>query len=163
VNFASLAKNIVLNRLEDRVIPLPIGLGRTTGISVFNWAASQPGAALHSFGEVVRPRTSEVLAPVGKHHCLCYRLDDLVGLPGLPFPTHLKIDVDGGELDVLAGSEQVLSDTRCRGLQIEIIDADEVQRERSRIVMDLLRANGFSLTGEFAHSFARVRDLQFSR
>jgi FkbM family methyltransferase len=163
VNFASLVKNVVLNGLQDRVTALPVGLGRTSGLFAFNWSGSRPGAALHSFGQIVRPRTSEVAAPVAHHHCMCYRLDDLVRFPGMPFPTHLKIDVDGGELDVLAGAEEVLRDSRCRGLQIEVIDTDDDKRERSRGVVELLGGFGYSLAGEFPHAFPRVRDLQFAR
>jgi FkbM family methyltransferase len=161
-NFASLVKNIVLNGLEDRVIALPLGLGRATGLARYNWANAQPGGALHSFGDIVRPRTGERVAPLAHHDCLCYRLDDLVRLPDLPFPTHVKIDVDGSELDVLAGAEDVLRDARCRALQVEVVDADDA-RTRSRQVIGILQAAGFSQTAEYRHNFPRVRDLQFAR
>ena len=161
-NFASLVKNMVHNGLQDRVIPVPFGLGRTTGLVRYNWASAQPGGALHSFGAIVKPRTGQVVAPVAHHHCVCYRLDDLVKLPDLPFPTHIKIDVDGSELEVLAGAHEVLRDARCQALQIEVIDADDA-RPRSREVIGLLEGAGFSLVGEYAHALARVRDLQFAR
>jgi FkbM family methyltransferase len=161
-NFASLVKNIVLNGLQERVIPLPLGLGRTTGLVRYNWASSQPGAALHSFGDIVKPRTGEIITPLAHHQCICYRLDDLVKLPDLPFPTHMKIDVDGSELDVLAGAEDVLRDQRCRTLQVEVVDADD-DRARSQSVIRLLDAAGFSLIAEYGHKFPRVRDLQFAR
>ena len=161
-NFASLTKNIVLNGLQDRVMPIPCGLGRTTGLVRYNWANLQPGGALHSFGDIVKPRTGEIVTPLAHHQCICYRLDDLVKLCDLPFPTHIKIDVDGGELDVLAGAEEVLRDSRCRALQVEVIDADE-ERARSRQVVGLLDAAGFSVVAEYGHKLARVRDLQFVR
>jgi FkbM family methyltransferase len=161
-NFASLVKNMVHNGLQDRVIPVPFGLGRSTGLVRYNWANAQPGGALHSFGEIVRPRTGEVVTPVAHHHCVCYRLDDLVKLPNLPFPTHIKIDVDGGELDVLAGAPEVLRDTRCRAIQVEVIDTDAACT-RSRDVIGLLEAAGFSLMAEYRHKLPRVRDLQFAR
>jgi FkbM family methyltransferase len=63
-NFASLVKNIVLNNLQEQVIPLPFGLGRATGLARYNWASAQPGGALHSFGDIVKPRTGEVVAPL---------------------------------------------------------------------------------------------------
>jgi len=161
-NFASLVKNMVHNGLQDCVIPLPFGLGRTTGLVRYNWANAQPGGALHSFGAIVKPRTGEVVTPVSHHECVCYRLDDLVKLPDLPFPTHIKIDVDGGELEVLAGAPEVLRDPRCRAIQVEVIDAEDA-RTRSREVTGLLEAAGFSLVAEHAHALARVRDLQFAR
>jgi len=161
-NFASLVKNMVHNGLQDRVIPVPFGLGRATGLVRYNWANAQPGGALHSFGAIVKPRSGEVVTPVAHHECVCYRLDDLVKLPDLPFPTHIKIDVDGGELEVLAGAPEVMRDPRCRALQVEVIDVDAA-RTRSREVTELLAVAGFSLVGEHAHALARVRDLQFAR
>jgi FkbM family methyltransferase len=161
-NFASLVKNIVLNDLQDRVIAVPCGLGRTTGLVRYNWANLQPGGALHSFGDIIRPRTGEIVAPLAHHQCICYRLDDLVKLPGLPFPTHIKIDVDGGELDILIGADEVLRDRRCRALQVEVVDTDD-DRTRSRQVIGLLDAAGFSVVAEYGHKFPRVRDLQFAR
>ena len=161
-NYGSLVKNIVLNGLQDRVIPIPCGLGRTTGLARYNWANVEPGGALHSFGIIVKPRTGELVAPQGHHACICYRLDDLVKLPDLPFPTHMKIDVDGSELDVLAGADDVLRDRRCCALQIEVIDADD-DRPRRQSVVRLLDAAGFSLIAEHAHKLTRVRDLQFAR
>jgi FkbM family methyltransferase len=161
-NFASLVKNIVFNGLQEQVIALPFGLGRTTALARYNWANFQAGGALHSFGDIVKPRTGEIVSPLAHHQCLCYRLDDLVKLPDLPFPTHIKIDVDGSELEVLAGAEEVLRDERCRGLQVEVVDAND-ERARSQHVIGLLEAAGFSLTGEYGHKFPRVRDLQFAR
>jgi FkbM family methyltransferase len=161
-NFASLVKNIVLNGLQDRVIPVPCGLGRTTKLVRYNWANVEPGGALHSFGAIVKPRTGEIVTPQAHHECICYRLDDLVKLPDLPFPTHMKIDVDGSELDVLAGADDVLRDQRCRALQVEVVDTDD-DRARSQSVIQLLEAAGFSLIAEYGHKFPRVRDLQFAR
>jgi len=161
-NFASLVKNIVLNRMQDRVIPVPFGLGRTNGIVRYNWANAQPGGALHSFGDIIKPRSGKIMAPVAHHQCICYRLDDLVKLPDLPFPSHIKIDVDGGELDVLAGAHDVLRDERCRALQVEVLDAD-AERMRRRDVVGLLEAAGFAMVADYGHKFPRVRDLQFIR
>jgi FkbM family methyltransferase len=161
-NFASLVKNIILNKLEERVTALPFGLGRTTGLMRYNWANARPGGALHSFGEIIKPRTGEVMPAFAHHQCICYRLDDLVKLPGLPFPSHIKIDVDGTELDVLTGAHDVLRDRRCRALQVEVFDADEA-RTRRKDVVELLEAAGFSMIADHAHRFPRVRDLQFAR
>lgn len=161
-NFASLVKNTIVNGLQDRVTALPFGLGARTAILPLRWANAEPGGALHSFGAIVRPRTSEPINPVAHHQCVCYRLDDLVQIPGLPFPTHIKIDVDGGELEVLAGALAVLRDPRCAGLQVEVIDYDE-EHSRSREVIGLVEAAGFRMVAEHPHAFPRVRDLQFAR
>ena len=57
----------------------------------------------------------------------------------LPFPTHLKIDVDGLEHLVIAGGKQVLADTRLKSLLIEVNDNLLQHRE----MVATLGAHGF--------------------
>jgi FkbM family methyltransferase len=161
-NFDSLVKNIQTNKLGDRIVPLSIGLGRETAIVPFNWASGEPGGSLHSFGEIVVLSHGEQKRPIGYHWCLSYRLDDLVALPGVHFPTHIKIDVDGSEIDVLDGGRKVLADPRCRAIQVEVVDPD-ISRSRSAEVCELMAQAGMTLAAEHAHStsYPLVTDLQF--
>jgi hypothetical protein len=68
---------------------------------------------------------------------LTYRLDDVVAQFGLPPPTHIKLDVDGAEAAVLAGSPAMLAEST-RTLMVEVAPDD---LELTRILRDL----GFSL------------------
>jgi FkbM family methyltransferase len=159
-NFSSLVKNIVLNHLQDCVVALPFGVGIETRMMPYHWATQEPGGALHSFGSMVRPRTGQRLKAVAHHDCMCWRLDEIVQFPGLPFPTHLKIDIDGGELDVLEGGACALSDERCQGVQIEVTDDGG---GRTAAVIERLEAAGLQLLGQHPHDFPGIRDLQFIR
>ena len=71
---------------------------------------------------------------------LAMTLDDAVESLGLPLPNHAKIDVDGGELDLLLGAQQTLASPGWRSLLIEL---DRTETERKRQVLELLRAAGF--------------------
>jgi hypothetical protein len=95
---------------------------------------------------------------------MCLRLDDLVQWHGLPFPSHLKIDVDGGELEVLDGARAVLADPRCRGVQVEVVDQDDTH-DRSRSVVSALTRAGLREAARFTRkpAFPQVTDLQFVR
>src|SRR5690606_23038118 len=106
--------------------------GAESGVARFNWHAEEAGSAMHAFGEIASLGRGPSPRPVAFHHCLRLRLDQLAAWEGLPFPTHIKIDVDGGELEVLQGSAEILRDARCIGLQVEIIDDDE-KCERSAL------------------------------
>lgn len=163
-NFASLVRNIQSNNLSEQVIPLALGLGAQTKIIPLNWVSEEAGGALHSFGKIVYLSPSKRQSVVATHHCICMSLDDLVQMPGIPFPTHIKIDVDGGELDVLIGAAQSLRDPRVHGLQVETVDPDE-SRTQSRSTIAKLAAEGFSVENEFAHGdhYPRVFDIQFRR
>lgn len=159
-NFASLTRNIALNGLGSRVIALPIGLGERTGLRKFNWATLEPGGALHSFGQIVRPRSGEIVDPKGGHACACYRLDDLVLLDGVPFPTHLKIDVDGSEMEVLSGAAETLADRRVRAVQLEVTMLDSA---RKAAIIAAFEGFGFSLVAEYPHPSGTVVDLHLAR
>jgi len=60
----------------------------------------------------------------------------------LPFPEHIKIDVDGDELAVLEGGAETFSDSRLKSLMIEI---DESDVEQSTKTHEILINSGFKL------------------
>ena len=47
-------------------------------------------------------------------------IDDLVAAGTIPFPTRIKIDVDGGEDAVVAGMQRTLADDRLHSVRMEI-------------------------------------------
>ena len=61
----------------------------------------------------------------------------------LPFPTHLKIDVDGQEPQVLVGATSVLADSRLKGLMLEIRLTEEAG------IVDALKEAGLTMVGRF--------------
>lgn len=140
-NFAQLCRNVVLNRCEDTVIPMPLALSSATGVQMFHYSGLEgfaAGAALHSVGTAVdehgRPFT-----PAGRHAVLSYRLDDLLDDLQVPGPTLLKLDTDGHELAVLEGAERTLGNARLRSILVELHDAPTDARRAAA----LLRGCGF--------------------
>jgi FkbM family methyltransferase len=116
LNIASLGANIVLNKVEDQITPLPIALSDATGMAIFALRSLEPGSARHSLGEEVSDEGStRYRQPV-----MTFRLDDLVDRMGLPLPNHIKLDVDGGELAVLAGAARTLASSSLRSMLIEV-------------------------------------------
>jgi len=115
--FAALSDNVVRNGAQDRVTALPVALGRSTTLETLHLRTLDPGAALHMLGGHQGPSGAAYRQPV-----MTFRLDDLVERFGLPGPAHVKLDVDGTELDVLAGAERTLSDP---GLRTVLAELDE--------------------------------------
>lgn len=162
-NHTAILKNALLNKLTDKVIALPIGLGEETGQQTFNLQNLKSGGSMHSFGEIFAFKDRSV-DPAASYGCLCYRLDDLAMMPGLPFPTHMKIDIDGHEGSVLRGGDAVLRDKRLRGLQIEVMDTEPELPRRTEII-GFLEARDWSLSETIPHGSDAllIADLRFTR
>jgi len=132
-NFAALCANVELNAVTDRVTPIALALGDQPRSAPMDSAATVPGAS---------PRIDSDGADAGG--ALVDRLDDVIERFGLPPPDHVKLDVDGGELEVLAGAERMLGAGRVKSLMVEL------DRERERRVVDRLKALGLELSERYA-------------
>ena len=73
--------------------------------------------------------------------------DDVIGPDGLPAPDVMKIDVDGGEMEVLTGLEDTLRNRSCRLIFCEIHpDALLNYGATEQEVRDMLTELGYSLS-----------------
>jgi FkbM family methyltransferase len=138
-NYAALCDNILLNRLSDRVLAVPAVLAARTALASLAFDDVGPGS-----GSVHVEQAGYSEGAAARQRVLAYRLDDLVAQFGLPAPTLVKIDVEGAELDVLAGAAEALARPELRGLLVEIA------HERSADVVDTLAAHGFELDERIA-------------
>ena len=119
LNFAKLNKNIRLNGLGEAITPYCLAISDEMALDYFYAKAFAPGAALHALG---RPITQGDVPfePQHRQGVMAVSLDDLTGRFSLPFPNHLKIDVDGLEDRIVAGAGQTLVDPRLRSVLIEV-------------------------------------------
>ena len=116
-NLAALTANVALNGLAGQVTPMPIALSGHTAMDTFNLRDLEPGGARHALGADVLPDGGPTVFP---QPVLAFRLDDLIAQFGLPEPNHIKLDVDGGELEVLAGAASTLASSTLRTVLIEV-------------------------------------------
>lgn len=140
-NFAALCANVELNSVSERVIPVPLALGDRPRSAPLDGDAAVPGSS---------PRVGDAVPSKEATMVLVDRLDDVVRRFDLPTPNHLKLDVDGGELAVLAGGQRLLASDGLRSAMIEL------DRESSGDVVDHLVGLGFKLVERvFGHDRAR--------
>jgi len=111
--FAALCKNIFLNSASKSIIPFQVALGPETKLASLNYSDITPGSALHKFNQ-------NSSYPNFSQEILGYKLDDFIKTFGLPYPNHIKIDVDDYELDVLLGCEATFSHPHLNSVLIEI-------------------------------------------
>ena len=119
LNFAKLNRNIRLNELGDTITAYCLAVSDGTGIDHFYSKAFQTGAALHALGRPVTQGEVD-FEPQNRQGTMAVSLDDLTGRFGLPFPTHIKVDVDGIEDRIVAGATQTLADARLKSVLIEV-------------------------------------------
>ena len=119
LNQAKLNRNIVLNDLVGTILPHALAVADRTAIDTFYIQRFSFGASLHTWGKAIT-QGEKPFEPQNQQGVMAVSLDDLTGRFGLPFPTHIKIDVDGIEDQVVAGASEVLADERLKTVLIEV-------------------------------------------
>lgn len=112
-NFAALCENLVLNGVEEQVVPLPLVVGEAPRLGTLGYSELAAGAALH---------TLDAGGAAYRQPVLVHTLDSLVRTFGLEPPTLVKLDVDGAEAAVLAGARECLRRPTLRSLIVEVED-----------------------------------------
>jgi FkbM family methyltransferase len=162
-NFAVLSQNIFINALGERVVPYCVAFAGTTELGVLNSPSRELGSSLHQFGRPgeVSPywegTVSHAQGVVG------YTVDDFIVQFDPPFPTHIKLDVDGIEWLILKGASKTLRDPRLHSVMAELNLNDVAELER---VKDLMLATGFEdlhLGQKFALNGQQARNHFFNR
>jgi FkbM family methyltransferase len=163
-NYMVLCKNVEMNSLEERIVPYCIALAGTTKLGVLNSPSRELGAALHQFGEI--SRYCNGAASTSSQGMVGFTIDDFIFKFRPSFPTHLKLDVDGLEWQILQGARQTLCDPRLQSIMAELSVSDEVARDRtiawlSDAGLGLVSRGEIQTAGSEAaanHFFARMRE-----
>lgn len=160
LNHAKLNRNILLNDLGDVVTAYPIAVSDRTAIQHFYSKTFAPGAALHALGEPVT-QGAVPFAPQNRQGAMAVSLDDLTGRFGLPFPDHVKIDVDGIEDKIVAGASRTLEDARLKTVLIEVFMFEDMAGK----IESAFFARGFSLANAVPVDYTEgiVQNLVFRR
>lgn len=151
--FPSLVENIFANEFEQSVIPFQVALSDQTALASFSYSTVEAGGAQHT-----GVRDAKGLVPtVRQQVLLSFRLDDFIQMFGLRLPTHMKIDVDGSELEVLRGAKGTLGSTCLRWILVEV----HKRESNLHAIRMLLEEYGFRL--ECDHQHRNVHNWIFGR
>lgn len=155
-NYALLLENIALNDLQGRCLPANLALTRKTELGRLRVRYLTKGGAYNMFRGGISDAEGEALpesfqaaqkydARAGFDQLMLgCSVDDLVFKHGLPAPTHIKIDVDGIEPDIVAGAMETVKAGRPRSMLIEL----NTKSAADMAVPDLLAPFGFKRVSE---------------
>ncbi len=139
-NFYILARNIQLNGFEDRVSGYCLALSGATGLGVLNLDSNAPGTAMSQFGHAGEASRYSSGRPT-LQAMIGFTIDDFIARFDPPFPTAIKLDVDGLEWPILQGATRTLNDRRLTSLMVELSLTNTGERERAT---QALAASGFT-------------------
>ena len=147
-NYSILIENVKLNHLQQYVEATNIPITKDSGIGKLHVHSLTKGGAYNYFH--LKPESSEVLTGEEGLSPICQlqyglSLDKLVDDYKFVCPTHIKIDVDGNEPDIISGASLILNNKTCKSILIEI------QREKDEYLdsIDKINNSGFRCISEF--------------
>ena len=139
-NFYQLNRNVSLNKLDHKIKCFPIGLSSQSKLASFKYFETSPGTSKCYYNEDDYFHL-DLKVEVEKS-TMIFSLDEFIKNFSLPSPTMLKIDVDGGEGDVVSGAIKTLRSPELKTVQVEI---DESKGERTDIHDLMSKQTGHTL------------------
>ena len=111
-NYYALTRNCHLNDLTERLETYCVAFGGTTELGVINLASFSMGAGSNQFGKFgdVSPYATQTNFKLA-HAMVGFTVDGFIEQFHPEFPNHLKMDVDGHELEILSGAKKTLNDS----------------------------------------------------
>lgn len=132
-------RNIQLNHVDDFVSAYCIALSNKNSVEKFHLPINYIKNYFNGFDLISNKQEG---VNIYKHSGITFLLDDFVEKFSVPFPTYLKIDVDGAEDRIIDGARKTLSDKRLKSIYIEI---DTVNKEFYSKVTKTIEDSGFKL------------------
>ena len=152
-SFAVLNRNIELNNIPDRVVAYCIAFSEKSVLDVLNMTVTTAGHSMHGFGTKV----DQFDKSIDTKFCqgtIGFSIDDFVTMFSPPLPTHLKIDVDGIEADILRGGLNTLSARSVKSMIVEIQGDPGLPRNQQ--VLAIMAELGFSARPKASLAFRNV-------
>ena len=148
-NFAVLYRNIVLNKLGERVTAYCAALSDEENFSLLYLSEFRIGGSCHTLGAAL-DHNLEARRTGVTQGCISTTLDRLIERGVVPVPQHIKVDVDGLEHKVLAGCRDTIRNPQVKSVLVEI----NTNLPEHRSIVEDLAAMGYS------YSTAQVASAQ---
>ena len=156
-SYAALIRNIEINGMDDRISAYCLAFCNSTQLDVLNMEQTEAGHSMHGFGTTLNAY-DQAINPQFRQASIGYSLDDFVRIFNPPSPTHLKLDVDGIEAEILRGGSETFESASLVSAIVEIMG--ELGSERNREIIRLMDDYGFKPQPKSSPDF---RNIVFER
>jgi len=128
--YAALCRNIVLNRCQGSVVPVPLAVGGADGVAEIKYERQYPGGERYGVRSARWCARSADSVQPNVHAACTTRLDTAVERYGLAPPTHLRVPLSVRAMEVLQGAGHALHETlRTLSLHVDMGDEAAIVRE----------------------------------
>lgn len=144
MNVEILNRNVISNKVQDLVTIVPCAVGSNTGVLDFYMSASALtwGGAHNSVGSNIGYDGKPIKDAVSIT-TICFTIDNLAEILKVPYPTHIKIDVDGLEAEVLQGASNAI-----KNVNSILIEVNKNYESQKLEIEAILKNNNFELRFE---------------
>ena len=157
--FNQLCKNIILNNSQNNIFPFMICLSNREQFEMFNYFSTEAGESKHTLGNNYIDCLGQEFSPAYQQKIFSYSIDSLVKRWGLLPPDHIKLDVDGTELDILQGASETLRGNTVKSILVEISSIDPHKDE----ISTFLHQTGFAVDSKVKHGITVISNVIFKR
>ena len=143
-NFGALNRNLERNAMADHAIAYCIALAGTTRTGRLNMdtagRGTSAGGFYNGFESEIGP-LDRVMNTQFRQGSIGFSIDGFVEIFQPPLPTHIKIDVDGIEAEILRGGRRTLSADSVQSVIVEM--EGDLNSDRNRELFNLMKELGF--------------------
>lgn len=138
-NYYLLNRNICLNKL-DNVLAFNIAFSNANHIDMLYMKTTLDGDSNTNVGTPQDCKKVKFV-PEYSQPIICYTLDSFMRKNKPNFPSHIKIDVDGLEPEIIAGATTTINDKRLKSILVEVNEADTKNVE----MVEMIKKAGFRI------------------
>lgn len=157
-SFAALTRHIEINGMHAQISAYPLAFSAKTELNTLNMANSEEGSSFNQFGAEA-DQFDRPLSVTFRQAAIGFSVDDFVAAFHPPAPTHVKIDVDGLEADILQGGRRTFTAATVQSMIVEVEDDLNPPAQIDRILAQM-KEFGFAPRPKAS---GRFRNMVFDR
>ena len=160
-SYGVLNRNIEGNGMDGRIVAYCVALAGATKAGRLNMGAAGQGTAAGSWYNGFETTTGSMIDNIDtvfRQGSVGFSIDDFVRMFRPPLPTHVKMDVDNIEADILRGGRRTLSAGTVRSMIVEM--EGDLDSPRNRELFAVMAELGFAPLPKLA---PELRNVIFER